>query len=262
MIATVLSAFSAHAREIEATGLYELPPADVVILGEIHDNSVHHAHQSIAVRAIGPKSIVFEMLTRDQADRVTPRLMTSEAAMGAVLGWEASGWPDFAMYYPVFLAASGAAVFGGDGGRDLARKAVRDGAATVFGAGAAPFGLDVALPEAEQLLREAEQLSAHCDALPEEMLAGLVEAQRLRDAWIARAAIEAFKTTGGPVVVITGNGHARTDWGVPRLLAEAAPDLAVISVGQYEVVAPPSPPFDFWLVTEPAERPDPCEAFR
>ncbi len=64
---------------------------------------------------------------------------------------------------------------------------MREGAAAVFGAAAARFGLDAPLPEDEQAAREAEQAEAHCGALPAEMLPGMVEAQRLRDAALARA---------------------------------------------------------------------------
>ncbi|MGI1660677.1 ChaN family lipoprotein [Palleronia sp. KMU-117] len=257
-----LSASGSEAVEIDATGLYDLPPADIVVLGEVHDNPVHHAHQAIAVEAIAPRAIVFEMLSPDQAGRITPALLASEPALGAVLGWDAAGWPDFGMYYPVFLAARGAAFRGGTETVAAARQAVRDGAAAVFGEGAEAFALDRPLPEVERALRIEEQRVAHCDALPDDLLPGMVEAQRLRDAWLARATLAAHAETGGPVVVITGNGHARTDWGVPALLAAAAPGLSVLSVGQYEEAADAAPPFDLWLVTEAAARADPCKDLR
>lgn len=251
---------AAGAREIDAADLYDLPEADVIVLGEIHDNPVHHAHQAIVVEALSPTAVVFEMLSPAQAARVTPGLAASEEALGAVLGWEAAGWPDFAMYWPIFVAAGDAAVLGAAAPLDDVRAAARDGAGAMFDD--ARFGLDATLPEAERALREAGQLMAHCNAMPAEALPGMVEAQRLRDGWLARAALDAVEDTGGPVVVITGNGHARTDWGVPALLARAAPDLRVLSVGQFEDAAEAAPPFDLWLVTEAAERPDPCAAFR
>jgi uncharacterized iron-regulated protein len=133
----------------------------------------------------------------------------------------------------------------------------------VFGAEAGGYGLDQPLPAEEQAARELEQAEAHCDALPEELLPGMVAAQRLRDAGLARAVVEAMSATGGPVAVITGNGHARRDWGLEVYLSHAAPELSVLSVGQLET--PPEeddPPFDLWLVTEPAEREDPCAVFR
>jgi uncharacterized iron-regulated protein len=242
--------------------LYDLPPADVVILGEVHDNPLHHAHQAIAIEALRPTAVIFEMLSLDQAARVTPRLVQSAEALEAILGWEASGWPEFAMYHPVFVAAGDAAIRGAAAPIEDVRRAAGDGAAAVFGEDAARFGLDAPLPEAEQALREAEQLMAHCNAMPGEALPGMVEAQRLRDAWLARAALGALEETGGPVVVITGNGHARADWGVPRMIAAAAPEVGVLAIGQFEDAAEAAPPFDLWLVTEAAERGDPCEAFR
>jgi uncharacterized iron-regulated protein len=260
--AAALFVSGAGAQRIDATDLYALPPADIVILGEVHDNPVHHAHQAIAIEAIAPEAIVFEMLTDSQATEVTPERLRSESALAAALGWEDAGWPDFAIYHPVFLAARDAAFVGGTESRDAARRAVNDGAAAVFGDDAADFGLDHTLPDDEARQRVEEQRAAHCDALPEDLLPGMVEAQRLRDAWLARAAIGALAEFGGPVVVITGNGHARTDWGVPALLAQSRPDLTVLSVGQYEDEAAADPPFDLWLVTEAADRPDPCAVFR
>ena len=67
------------------------------------------------------------------------------------------------------------------------RRAVSEGAATVFGGAAPLFGLDAALDPEEQATREAGQMAAHCDALPEDVLPGMVEAQRLRDAALAAA---------------------------------------------------------------------------
>jgi hypothetical protein len=233
-----------------------------VILGEVHDNPLHHAHQALAVEALGAKAVVFEMLSIDQAARVTPRLLRSEEALGAILGWEASGWPDFGIYYPVFVAAGEAEFRGAAAPVADVRRAAAEGAAAAFGEDAARFALTDPLTEAEQALREAEQLMAHCNAMPGDALPGMVEAQRLRDAWLARAALGAFEETGGPVVVITGNGHARADWGVPRMIRAADPAVRVLTIGQFEDAAEAAPPFDLWLVTEAAERGDPCEAFR
>jgi uncharacterized iron-regulated protein len=237
-----------------------VPRADVVILGEVHDNPDHHAWQAEQVAALAPAALVFEMLLPEQAAAVTPELRGDAAALGAALGWEARGWPDFAMYHPIFAAAPAAAVHGGDVPREALRRAIREGAAAAFGDDAARFGLAEPLPEADQAAREALQADAHCGALPDEMLPGMVEAQRLRDAALARAVLEAHAAGGGPVVVITGSGHARTDWGVPAVLAQAAPELSVFAVGQLEGEA--DAPFDMVRVTEAAPRADPCAVFR
>lgn len=260
--AVFLAAGAAGAEQIAPADLSVLPPADVVVLGEVHDNPHHHTNQAAAVAALRPAALVFEMLTPDQAARVTPKLRSDPVALAAALEWEGSGWPDFAMYHPIFTAAPEAAVYGAALPRGEVRRAVGAGAAAVFGAEAAAYGLDQPLPEDQKTTREAAQMTAHCDALPETILPGMVEAQRLRDAAFARAALIALDQTGGPVAVITGNGHARTDWGLPHALGLVAPDVRLLSIGQLEA-APDGPvPYDLWLVTAPAERPDPCAAFK
>jgi len=255
-------AVPALAEQIEPDALAALR-ADVVILGEVHDNPVHHAHQAQAVAALAPTALVFEMLTPEQAALVTDANRNDAAALGAALDWEASGWPDFTMYHPIFTAAPQAKVYGGALQREDVRRAVGEGAAASFGADAERFGLTIPLPAAEQAEREADQTAAHCNAMPAGMMAGMVEAQRLRDAALARATLQAMEDTGGPVAVIAGSGHARRDWGIPAALAVAAPELSVLSVGQIEAegAAEPDQPFDVWLVTEPTPREDPCAAF-
>jgi uncharacterized iron-regulated protein len=252
----------AWAEQIDQDAVQALPPAQIVILGEVHDNPEHHLAQALAVMALRPAAVAFEMLDPDQADLVNT-IGATAPDLAARLDWADSGWPDFALYQPVFAALGAARVYGMALPRGEVRRAVSEGAAAVMGAPAARFGLDRSLPEAEQTEREADQMRAHCDALPEAMLPGMVAAQRLRDAHFAKVALQALEDTGGPVAVITGSGHARTDWGMPAALRIAAPEVSVLSVGQLEAaegrVAEAA--FDLWLVTPPTARPDPCAGF-
>ncbi|HMB13826.1 MAG TPA: ChaN family lipoprotein [Roseovarius sp.] len=235
---------------------------DVAVLGEVHDNPAHHAEQAEQVARLQPAAIVFEMLTEEQAARVTPELRGDAEALGEALDWSESGWPDFTMYHPIFTAAPKAAIIGALVPRNAARAVFDTGPAEAFGPEAARYGLDRDLDPAEQTTREAMQMSAHCDALPEEMLPGMVAVQRLRDAVLARAIVRAMDETGGPVAVITGNGHARRDWGVPAVLAEVAPDLDVWVLGQTEDDRPLEGGFDMVKSAPAADRPDPCAAFQ
>jgi uncharacterized iron-regulated protein len=259
----ILTAANANAAEITAATLETLPSADVVILGEVHDNPVQHQNQSRAVAALKPAALVFEMLTPEQAGNVTDINRRNEQSLFTALGWEGSGWPDFSMYYPIFTAAPEARIFGMALDRPTVRRAVKEGAAEVYSGDAAQFELDQPLPEAERIQREQGQMEAHCNALPETLVGGMVEAQRLRDAVFAATVLKAHAATNGPVVVITGNGHARSDWGIPAALKRAAPDLNVLSIGQFEVEPWESGvPFDLYLLTAATEREDPCAAFK
>lgn len=235
---------------------------EVMILGEVHDNPAHHAEQAARVAQAQPKALVFEMLTEDQAARVTPALREDMAALEAALGWAESGWPDFSMYYPIFAAAPDAAIYGAQVPREAARAALSDGPAASFGEEAARYGLDRDLSPEEQAARETLQKEAHCNALPPEMLPGMVAIQRVRDAVLARATIAALEATGGSVAVITGNGHARRDWGVPAYLTMVAPDLDIWVLGQTEDARPLDGGFDLVTSAPAVARPDPCAAFK
>jgi len=237
---------------------------DFVVLGEIHDNPDHHRVQAEIVEALRPDALVFEMIAQDREDEVN-RLRSEGAGRDAIaeaLDWDASGWPDFAMYAPILEAAPDALVFGAALPIEEVRRAVSEGAAEVFGVDAGIFGLDVALDPDEQAAREATQAAAHCDALPAEMLPGMVEAQRLRDAAIANSARWARTISGGQVVVITGTGHADRVRGMPAKLLIADPEARILSLGQFEE-APVSPEaFDAHMLAAAPERDDPCAVFR
>lgn len=258
-LATVI-ALPAMAGQISPDDLGGLPTADVVVLGEVHDNPGHHANQARAVAAIAPRALVFEMLTPTQAAQA-PADRKDAGRLAEALGWAGSGWPDFALYHPIFLAAPEARIYGANVPREGLRAAINTGAADAFGPDAGRYGLDKTLIPEDQAAREAEQAEAHCGALPPEMLPGMVQAQRLRDAALARAAEVALRDTGGPVVVITGSGHARRDTGVPAVLALADPLLRVLSVGQLEAEPGTDAPFDLWLIAPAPPREDPCLAF-
>jgi uncharacterized iron-regulated protein len=201
------------------------------------------------------------MLTPDQAARVTPGIRGDQEALGAALDWARSGWPDFAMYHPIFTAAADASVYGAAVPRDAARAAFEDGVTEYFGLeDAERFGLTAALPEAQLQARLDFQAAAHCGALPDTLLPRMVALQRLRDAVLARTALRALDETGGPVVVITGNGHARADWGIPVYLSAARPELGIFTLGQSED-GQVAGQFDKVLDAPAVARDDPCAAF-
>ena len=230
---------------------------DVLILGEFHDNPTHHAVQADAARIIAPTAIVFEMLTPAEAQSLADVPREQSAMVAATEGFH---WSNIADYADVLAASP--VIIGAALPREDMRASFQAGAAEVFGAEAETYGLTDPLAEEEQSIRELMQFDAHCAAMPLEMMGGMVEAQRLRDATFAQAVIAAHDTYGGPVLLITGNGHARLDWGVPAYLNRVRPDLAVTSVGQGERQEPPEGVFSWTLNgAQSPDRGDPCDAF-
>lgn len=236
--------------------------ADIVMLGEIHDNPEHHRTQAEIVRALQPAALVFEMIPQTREGRLNE--LRAEGAtrdeIAAALEWETSGWPDFDLYAPILEAAPEARVFGAGQPREDVERAVEAGAAAAFGPDAPKFGLDLALAADEQATREAQMAEAHCDALPPDLLPGMVEAQRFRDAGLADAALWARTTVGldARVVVITGNGHADRQRGAPALIGLAEPEVSVVTLGQFEAPPAPAGAFDAYTLAPPPARDDPC----
>lgn len=222
-----------------------LPPADVYVLGERHDNPDHHVRQGDLVRQIAPTAVVFEMLTDEQAVRFDPTMPRDPQVLDQVFGWSDMGWSDISFYMPIFEALDGALVGAAGAPGDLSG-----------------YGLDDPLPADQQAEREQLQADVHCGALPEDLLPQFVQSQRQTDAQFAARTLAALDRFGPPVVLIAGNGHARSDWGVPAAIARVRPEVTVIAVVQGEGgVVPPGGDVVF-DAGAPADRPDPCEAFR
>lgn len=241
--------------------MLKMAGADVVIVGEVHDNPVHHRVQRDVTAALEPRAMVWEMLTDEGASRINRKLLSDPEKLAAAIRWAELGWPPLSMYLPIFNAAPDAPIYGALVPREAAMAAMDAGPAVALGADAARYGLTVPLPDEEKAAREAGQMAAHCDALPVEMAPVLVQIQRLRDAVLARAILTAIEDTGGPVVVITGNGHARKDWGIPSFLARMQPGLRVFVLGQSEGGAIQGT-FDAVLDAPAVEREDPCAVFQ
>lgn len=248
-----LFASGAHA-EIPQAAL----DAQIVVLGEQHDNPAHHVRQAEWVAALKPKALVFEMLTPEQGAKAGAS-WSNKAELDALVGWSETAWPSFDMYYPIFASAPEAMVFGAGITRSELQVLLEQPLDEY--PLATKFGLDM-LPDAmEQTAREALQAEAHCNALPEQLLPTMVDAQRFRDISLADVALQALERSGGPVVVITGNGHARADWGMPALVANAAPEVEVFALAQGEDGADVRGGFSLTLDAPAPERGDPCEAF-
>ena len=224
--------------------------APVLLLGESHDHVDHHRLQARLLAAwldAHPEgAVAFEMLDEDQAPALAGGIRDPDAFARAV-GWERSGWPPFALYRPIFevLAAEGAPPVAAHPSRARVRASMM---------GMAPeLRRELMLepwPLSDALDADlAEEIrAAHCGHASGGMLRGMVRAQVLKDAFMARAMAD----VGGPVALVSGRGHVRTDRGVPLHLrargvegvlsvafvevAPGAPDPAAYEPGIYDVV--------------------------
>lgn len=242
--------------------------ADYVLLGEVHDNLMHHALRGRLIAAATDlrPAIVFEQFPESPGPLAPPAPGESREGWLDRSGFDRDGWK-WPAHRPVVEAALDHArsLWGSGVSREALRSVVREGES------AAPAHLRtllerVPLGGAPQAALDSELVAGHCGQLPAEMLPGMRAAQTVRDAAMANALTRAHAV--GPAWLIAGNGHVRADVAVPRLLHAIARDASILTVGYLERTASGAEPdaaartgFDLVVVTPPAERPDPCANF-
>jgi uncharacterized iron-regulated protein len=271
-------------RVIDVGARREIPPAELlrdlaaarfVLLGEKHDNPDHHRLQAWLIeglsRAGQQRGVAFEMLPLDRADALARQRAAHPHDVDGIataVGWSELGWPEWALYRPVFAAALAAdfPVFAADLPHDVLAR-LRSGEP------APPelrrLGLDEPLPADVRDALAADLERSHCGALPAAALDRLLPIQRARDAQLAAALTRAAQRDGG--VLIAGAGHAGRVSGVPRYLDRSARGMSIASVALLEVdpgardvssALDPPPPYDYLWFTPRIDVEDPCERFR
>jgi uncharacterized iron-regulated protein len=216
----------------------------VVLLGEVHDNAAQHALRARALRKLieggARPAIAFEQFDRD-AQEAIDRARRERPRDVDYLVAQAKGAPswNWTMYKPFIALALeyDLPIVAANLPRADAMKTATDAAA-----GDAPAALVRAQEEAVR--------KGHCDLLPPEAIPGMARAQIARDRTLAQA-IAPYAGRG--VVLLTGNGHVRKDSGVPHWLPVASTSIGVLEDEE------DTEGYDYYVVTERAARPDPCE---
>ncbi|MBU6191390.1 MAG: ChaN family lipoprotein [Betaproteobacteria bacterium] len=268
--ACLLAACSTLPRSDHDRAIMEgMAAADIVLLGEFHDNAAQHRLRLQWLRELAdraPITIVLEHLDADAQPRLDEarhmqdtRLPVSTRArqLAESAGFRFDGW-DWTLIGPVVELALE---------RNLPIQAANLSSSEAFAiARGQPHALGSAVPtgwtpEVEQRMARVIR-DGHCGLLPEVMIPAMVRAQRARDARIAEVVIE-VRAGGRRPVLLAGNGHVRTDLGVPLHLRDTAGSARIFAVGLLEApVSPDEGRFDAVRITEAQERPDPCESLR
>ena len=239
--------------------------AEVLYLGELHDNALHHAIQARVVETMllggARPALAFEMVpeTRQAVLDTTLRSTLSPEELGRQLEWQTQGWPDFMMYWPLFELARRyeLPVVAADLDPAVTRRISRDG---IGAAGQDPARLRSALPDSTARDQEiARRIRvAHCDRITES------RARRMLESWYARNVVIARRIAGAlerapQVVVIIGRGH-QSPGGVPEQLEALRPKTRQMVVALLEGETPPTPETaaDVVWLTPARQRPNPC----
>ena len=259
-----------------------LVDARIVLLGEQHHNPDHHRFQGWALQQMSELGrrpvVVFEMIERDQQQAVDSCRSSGRCGLeelAEATSWNERGWPDWRIYAPVLdqVVRNDLVVVAGSLERSTVREVARSGRDAIEPALRQSLGLDRPIDPADREAMIEEIRDSHCGHAPSQMLDGMVEAQRLRDAFMASQLASAQVST--TTVLVAGNGHTREDRGVPAHLALMAPHAEVLAVAFVEVsddVHEPAEyaayfdsdelPFDAVWFTARMTDEDPCEQFR
>lgn len=250
-----------------ASLLKTLSQADIVLLGEIHDNPRHHVlrGQLLSDATMSKRRLIAEQLNAGEKAGDKPDLLSSlEQA-----GFDAKGW-QWPLHEPVFSSASkaGLAVYGGNITAAQTREIFSSKGSQFPERFGALLQKAVLGEDALKLLRR-EIDEGHCGAMPASMFDGMLAVQRARDASMAAELLKHL-----PAVLIAGNGHVWKHLGVPQIIRANRPELHTVSVLFLEYAAFTHDAerikwlqsfkgiADFVWVTPAQVRPDPCLSLR
>ena len=241
--------------------------ADIILLGEIHDNMFHHRARADLIGKIQSKefAIVSEHLVSGSETAYSGRLLEDLETIG--FNKKAWSWPIHEVLYKKFEEL-GLPVFGGNLSQEdinniyVGKKFSQSDTLT-------PIVKRSALDNKSKDKLLNDLVVGHCGVVQEDFLSFMFKVQRFRDASMAYIA---SKVT--PAIVIAGNGHVRRDYGIPQILKKMNPNSNIISIAFLEIDKPSEMTdnlikkfskdvdTDYIWLTEAVSRVDPCEKLR
>ncbi len=204
----------------EAELLRRAASAEVLLLGETHDNPEHHRLQlgilQARLAAGARPALLMEQFDSDQQAALDEARRAGKDLAPLMRGWD---WPQ---YQPLVALADkeGLPLKAANLPRSAMRPVVREGYSTLPAGDVQRLALERVWDAARQAYMVGLIEGSHCGMVSPQLRDGLVRAQRLRDATLADAALGQIDTG---VIFILGRGHARRDVGVPIYLAARHP---------------------------------------
>lgn len=252
--------------------------ADIVLLGETHDNAGHHALQQRLLAALSgmtPRPVLvmeqYDIEQQERLDAIMVSAATGDIKLAAYKALMNEGW-EWSGYQPLLSLAveHGLPVLAANISRATLRDVMRGGQQALGAGEPQRLGLNTGWRPAQQAALARDIREAHCDALPPPAVSALTLAQRARDAVMADRLLS---VRGTKAVAILGRGHVRQDLAVPLYLKQRAPRTSVLAVGMVEATPPFEPEqiaygplgqrFDMVVYSGLVQRDaDPCAAFQ
>lgn len=258
----------------EATLLARINAANVLLLGEIHDNPQHHELQQKLLNAritSGARpAVLMEQLNAENQPALDQALAGSNRDEVLSSVTKLIKFSDWQFYRPFLVIAvdNQLPVIAANISNQQLQPVIWNGFAAYDAGDLKRLAVEQVWSESRDKYLVRNMGGAHCGKLKDELRAGLSRSQRLRDALMADSAMSSI---GRGIVGIVGSSHARRDIGLPLYFAARAPLARIFSIGFVEVhprktdpttyevdSATGEAPFDVIWFTPRVDRPDPC----
>jgi len=252
--------------------------SNYLMLGETHDNLVHHQGQAWAINLLRDHqrsaAIAFEMISQQQGQVIAGKKYDSTKSLIAGLNHIKTSWEYQRFYADIFDVSirAGYAILPANFDRQKIMLIIRKGEAEL------PFEIktmldDHALPADQEAASRKEIEGSHCGMINEKMTEAMMLMQRAKDAQMAQAFTD--QDNIDTRVLVAGSGHVRKDRGVPFYLPSHDQNNNLLVMTWAEVQEDTTDagayaaqwgvqelPFDYVWFTPRVDRPDPCEQFR
>jgi uncharacterized iron-regulated protein len=253
-----------HGQGVAAGAATAPTTAPIWLMGEVHDNPDGHAYRlrdlQAKVTADWRPAILMEQFDVARQAELTRAWQTCKEAQCVIDAAGGKGW-QWDLYKPVIQLALAyrLPLVAVNLSRQELGQVMKEGFDSVFDANTIKaYGLDQPLPADWLKGQRIAIREGHCNALPEEMIDPMVNAQAARDVMFAKLLAE-YAPQGA--VLIAGNGHVRKDLGVYVWLPSELQSRVQV-FGYVEPDGVSATWYDQVRVVPAHPRPDPCEAFK
>ena len=250
--------------------------ADLLLFGEVHNNKDHHRIQARFLNSLLKKkkagAFLLEHLIESQEDRLqemSPKEVS--IATGETIKWS-QGWDDWTWYrgmIALWKEAEGRVVAASFPRKKAMQIVMSQEQDLISREESIDLGFSKAMNKGHRAKLVDIMKKSHCGHLPKSMEGGMIRVQRLKDAYMAKRVL-ANQKSDRLNILLAGNGHTRTDWGVPSYLKKGKAKLKAISISWREVDTERDNPEDYverspadyiwWTPVEDIR--DPCEVYK
>ncbi|MDH5392461.1 MAG: ChaN family lipoprotein [Gammaproteobacteria bacterium] len=256
-----------------AAVIKKLQKTNYLLLGERHDNPVHHQHQAWFIRQLKNNqqeaSVAFEMIDNVQAKQLAQQSISSAGQMIRTLNNTKTNWQYERRYQALFgeVIAAGYQINAANISRQQLMHMVMHNENKLPPAYQRMLN-QAAFSKTQENKLQYEINQSHCNLLDDNSSKSMLLGQRLRDATMAHSLL---KSQSAVSVLIAGLGHARNDLAVPVYIdSDKIMSVGFIEVEQHinepaayaKVWNTESLPFDIVWFTPQVKRKDMCEQIK